>query len=321
MVAGLPRSEDPDLLIGAEGFSDAGVYRLLDDLLLVQSVDFFAPLVDDPVLYGRIAAANAFSDLYAMGAHPRTAMNIVAFPDDRLDLGILQRILHGGAEVTREAGAALLGGHTVRDAGIKYGLAVTGTARSSTLITNSAAEAGDRLVLTKALGTGFVTTAARAGRCPPAVLQAAVESMVQLNVVGRDAAWQVGARAATDITGFGLAGHAAEVAMASGVTLAISLGRLPLLPGVEALCVARHHTRANATNRRFVQTVSRLDPDIDPIHLEVAMDPQSSGGLLICVRESRAEELVQRVRDAGGMMAGIVGEVLSRGEKPLWLRA
>lgn len=212
-MRGLPHFDDPDLLIGAEGFSDAGVYRLRDDLLIVQSVD-----------------------------------------------------------------------------------------------------------LTKALGTGFVTTAAKAGRCSPTILQAAIQSMTQLNMVGRDAAWHVGARAATDITGFGLAGHAAEIAMASGVTLVLDLHRLPLLPGVEELCRARHLTRANASNRSFVETEAKIEPHVDPIRLEITMDPQTSGWLLICVASSKADQLVQRARDGGATSTCLVGEVISRGEKPLWLR-
>lgn len=320
MVAGLPRFEDPDLILGAEGFSDAGVYRLRDDLLLVQSVDFFPPVVDDPFLFGKIAACNALSDLYAMGARPLTAMNIVGFPDDKLDLGVLEQILRGGSETVREAGAVVLGGHSVRDAEIKFGMAVTGTATFETLLQNSSGRAGDRLVLTKSLGTGFVTTAARAQCCPPALLEAATRRMAMLNRAARDSAHFVGARAATDITGFGLAGHAAEIAMASGVTLALDLARLPLLPGVEALVRAGHRTRASASNRRFVDSVALIDPAVDPLLLDVALESETSGGLLLCVAAERADELVEHARTLGATDSCQVGEVLARTERPLWLR-
>ena len=187
-MQGLPSFDDPNLLIGAEHFSDAGVYRLRDDLLIVQSVDFFPPLVDDPYVFGQIAAANSLGDVYAMGGRPTTALNIVGFPDDQLEMSVLAEILRGGSEKVREAGAVVAGGHTVRDTEIKYGLAVTGVVSPEQLLTNQKAQPGDLLVLTKALGTGFVTTAFKAGRCPPEALLAACDSMRQLNAIGRDGA-------------------------------------------------------------------------------------------------------------------------------------
>ena len=195
LVQNLPRFHDPNLVVGTEGFSDAGVYRLRDDLLIVQSLDFFPPLVDDPFVYGQIAAANSLSDLYAMGAQPTTALNIVGFPDKELDLSILAEILRGGSERVLQAGAVVVGGHSVRDAEIKYGLSVTGIVRPEHLITNQKARPGDALVLTKALGTGFITTANKAGRCPEETLAAACASMTQLNIPGRDAARELRANA------------------------------------------------------------------------------------------------------------------------------
>ena len=205
-MQGLPSFSDPNLLVGAEHFSDAGVYRLADGMAIVQSLDFFPPLVNDPFVFGQIAAANSLSDVYAMGGRPITAMNIVGFPDDKLGFDVLQEILRGGAERVLAAGAVLLGGHSVRDAEIKYGLSVTGIVDPDHMITNEAAAPGDVLVLTKPLGTGFVTTALRAGKCPDDVLAAACASMMRLNDTAAEAALSVGAKAATDITGFGLAG-------------------------------------------------------------------------------------------------------------------
>lgn len=221
----LPKFDDPNLLVGAEGFSDAGVYRLRDDLLIVKSLDFFPPLVDDPFTFGQIAAANSLSDVYAMGAQPIIVLNIVGFPDDKLDLEILGEILRGGSERVQLAGAVVAGGHSVRDVEIKYGMCVTGTVKPDQLMTNSNAQPGDALVLTKALGTGFVTTAFKAGKCDDDTLAAAVDGMISLNKAANEAAVQCQASATTDITGFGLAGHANEMAQASGVTVQLQMDR------------------------------------------------------------------------------------------------
>jgi selenide,water dikinase len=312
--------DDPNLIVGAEKFSDAGVYRLRDDLLIVQSVDFFPPLVDDPVVFGQIAAANSLSDLYAMGARPVTALNVVGFPDDQLSTEILAQILRGGAEKVRQAGAVVAGGHTVRDTEIKYGLSVTGVVAPEQLLTNQKAQPGDLLVLTKALGTGFVTTAFKAGRCPDDVLAAACASMTQLNAVGRDGALHAGAHAATDITGFGLAGHAGEMARASDVTVVLEIDRLPTLPGSEELARHGYFTRASATNRRFAEPMMSIEDRPDPLRAEFAFDAQTSGGLLISVAAERAPELVQYLQAHGAPAAGIVGRVLPQQGVALILR-
>jgi selenide, water dikinase len=320
LVRALPEFDDPDLIVGAEGFSDAGVYRLRDDLLIVQSVDFFPPLVDDPVMFGRIAAANSFSDIYAMGGQPTTALNVVCFPDDQLPIEVLGDILRGGAEKVKEAGAVVLGGHTLRDTEIKYGLAVTGIVSPPHLLTNRTAQPGDVLVLTKSLGTGFITTAFKAGRCPESVLDAACQSMAQLNDVGRDAARAVAAHAATDITGFGLAGHACEMAVASHVTLVLEIGRLPVLPGAAKLVDARYRNRALTTNRQFVEPRMRLEGPPDKVGIELAFDAQTSGGLLISVESRRSDELVERLRAAGAVTACPVGHVTAQQACALVLR-
>jgi len=304
----LPRFDDANLIVGADGSSDAAVYRLRDDLLIVQSLDFFPPLVDDPFVYGQIAAANALSDIYAMAGRPTIALNIACFPDDELDLSILEEILRGGADRVRLAGAVIAGGHTVRDEEIKYGLSVTGVVEPGRLRTNSKARPGDALVLTKALGTGFVTTAFKSATCPDDVLQAAVDSMVTLNAGASEAAQAVGAHAATDVTGFGLAGHATEMAMASGVTLEIEVGRVPVLPGAEALARAGNRTRASRTNRAYAERTMRVEGAPDALRMEFLFDAQTSGGLLISAPADRADELVQRSAGA----ACVVGAVRAR---------
>jgi selenide,water dikinase len=305
-------------LVGTETHDDAGVYKLTDEIALVQTVDFFPPLVDDPYTYGRIAAANALSDVYAMGGTPKTALNLVCYPDDKdPSLGWLGEILRGGAERCAEAGAVIVGGHTVRDAEIKFGLAVTGVIHPKKILTNATARPGDRLVLTKPLGTGFVTTAHKKNDCPPDVLQAACASMIQLNAIGASAMLDVGVHSATDVTGFGLAGHGFEMAEGSRVTLTIELSKLPLLPGVEKLVERRHFTRASKTNREYVQTGLRVEGKVDPVRLEFFFDAQTSGGLLISVPADRAEVLVQKARAGGATSACVIGEVSERGDAAL----
>jgi selenide,water dikinase len=304
VVQTLPESRDPNLLVGAEHFSDAGVYRLADGLAVVQSLDFFAPLVDDPFAYGQIAAANSMSDVYAMGGRPVTAMNIVGFPDKDLDLDVLGEILNGGAERVHAAGAVVVGGHSVRDEEIMYGLSVTGVVDPAKLMTNQGAQPGDVLVLTKGLGTGFITTALRSGKCPDDVRDAAIASMIELNRDAAEAAVAANARAATDITGFGLAGHALEMAKASDVTLVIERARLPLLPGAADLAAKGNRTRANATNREHVADSMRHDAPADEVLDEFLVDPQTSGGLLVAVREDAAASL--------GESASVVGSVRER---------
>ena len=308
-MRGLPKFSDPNLIVGAEGFSDAGVYRLREDLLIVQSLDFFPPLVDDPFVFGQIAAANSLSDIYAMGARPTTALNIVGFPDDKLELEILAEILRGGADRVQLSGAVIAGGHTVRDTEIKYGMSVTGVVEPDKLLTNQGAQPGDALVLTKPLGTGFITTAFKAGRCPDTTFEKACNSMALLNAGGSEAAVAVGASSATDITGFGLAGHANEMAQASGVSVTIELNKLPLLPGAKQLVQQGNKTRASATNRGFATPHLRVEGSPDPLLMEFVFDAQTSGGLLISVSADSADSLVEQARAAGASDAAVIGKV------------
>jgi selenide,water dikinase len=313
----LPTVADPNLLVGTETHDDAGVYKLTEDLAIVQTIDFFPPVVNDPFVYGQIAAANALSDIYAMGGTPKTALNLVGYPDDKEDLDWLGEIFRGGAERCQAAGAVIVGGHTVRDAEIKFGYAMTGTIHPRRIFTNAAARPGDKLVLTKPLGTGFITTAHRAEACPEDIFQAAIAGMIQLNDIGRDAMIAVGAHAATDVTGFGLAGHAYEMAEGSGTTLIFELSRLPLIPGAEALARKPFFTRASATNAAYVEKGLRIEGKPDPVRLEFFYDAQTSGGLLISVSAAKAEELVALVKAKGATAAAVVGEVAERSDVAL----
>src|SRR5262245_13993601 len=312
----LPKVTDPNLLVGTETHDDAGVYRLTDDIALVQTIDFFPPVVDDPYVYGQIAAANSLSDVYAMGGTPKTALNLVGYPDDKdPSFEWLGKIIEGGSERCGAAGAVIVGGHTVRDSEIKFGYAVTGLVHPQKVLTNAAARPGDQLVLTKPLGTGFVTTAHKARDCPDAVYAAAVASMVQLNDIGQQAMLEVGVHSATDVTGFGLAGHAYEMAEGSGLTVVIELAKLPLIPGAERLATHKHfRTRASKTNAEYVRPGLRVEGKPDPVRLEFFYDAQTSGGLLISVPAERAEALVENVRRRGAAFACVVGEVAPRGE-------
>jgi selenide,water dikinase len=317
----LHKADDPNLLVGTETGDDAGVYRLTDDLAIVQTIDFFPPVVNDPFIYGQIAAANSVSDIYAMGGRPRTALNLVGYPDDKEPLDWLGEIVRGGEERMLAAGTVILGGHTVRDAEIKFGYAVTGTIDPRRILTNAAARPGDKLVLSKALGTGFITTAHRAGNCPEDTFQAACASMIQLNDLARDAMLAAGAHSATDITGFGLAGHAYGMAQGSGVTLVLELSRLPLLPGAEKLAHRPYLTRASATNAAYVAEGLSVEGKPDPVRMEFFYDAQTSGGLLISVPAAHADSLVADLRSKGAASACIVGEVIERTDAALIVRA
>lgn len=309
----LPRIQDSNLLVGTETSDDGGVYRLTDEIALVQTLDFFPPVVNDPFVYGQIAAANALSDVYAMGGTAKTALNLVGYPDDKLGLEWLGEILRGGAERCQQAGAVIVGGHTVRDVEIKYGLSVTGIVHPDRVWTNAAARPGDVLILTKPLGTGFVTTAHKANDCPEETLKAACDSMVQLNAIGQQVAEEAGgAHAATDITGFGLIGHGFEMAQGSNTTLVIDLKKLPIIPGVEQLVQKRYLTRASKTNQAYVGNGYKIEGEADPVRVELIYDAQTSGGLLLSVEADRAEAMVSKARELGAKHTAIVGEVQQR---------
>ena len=306
-----PRSVHPDLLVGTEHLDDGGVFRLDERTALVQTLDFFPPLVDDPYSFGQIAAANSLSDIYAMGARPLTAMNIVGFPDQDLPSELLVKILRGGAERVAEAGAVILGGHSVRDAEIKYGLSVTGRIDPQRIVTNGGAKPGDLLVLTKPIGSGVLTSAAMAGHIQETDLAEAVAVMIHLNRSGCEAMIEVGVHAATDITGFGLLGHAFEVAQASGATLNIEAAAVPLLQHTLELAGKGIVTRMHKDTLAHLGDQLSIG-DVDPVLVNVLADAQTSGGLLVCVPQERADALLAAVKGRNAPCAAVIGEVTAR---------
>jgi selenide,water dikinase len=293
-LEGLPRRSDSRLLVGHETMDDAGVFVLSDDMALVQTVDFFAPIVDDPYLFGQVAAANALSDVYAMGGEPLTALNIVGFPSGKLPLDVLREILRGGQDKVHEANALIVGGHTIIDEELKYGLAVTGRADPRRLLTNAGARVGDRLLLTKPIGTALLATVAKKGELPDAELRALGESMSALNANAASAALRLGARCATDVTGFGLLGHASHIARASRVRLRITAARVPLLPGARA--AAERGVRTGGADRNLEYLEALVDwGDASETERVLLIDPQTSGGLLVAMTPDRVEQYVSLV--------------------------
>lgn len=281
VLSRLPRSLHPDLLVGFETSDDAGVFRLPGGKALVQTMDFFTPVVDDPYAYGQIAAANALSDVYAMGGEPITAMNIACFDPDSAPAEIWSDILRGMADKTIEAGAVTVGGHSVKDDEPKFGMSVTGLLDPERMFVNSAARIGDSIWLTKPLGTGIITTAAKRDDCPEDWLRSAIDTMRTLNRDARDAGLAADVACATDITGFGLLGHLANVARASGVRLLIRASSLPLLPGALELAEAGHTTGGGAANLRHLASFLRVDSAVTATQIDLMVDPQTSGGLAL----------------------------------------
>jgi selenide, water dikinase len=307
-LAALPLKSDPRLLVGRETFDDAGVFRVSDDLALVQTVDFFAPIVDDPFDFGQIAAANALSDVYAMGGQPLTALNIVAFPTGELPLDVLTQILAGGQEKVHEAGAFIVGGHTVIDTELKYGLAVTGRAHPNFLLTNAGALPGDQLILTKPIGNGILATAAKRGQLSVDAQRPMLDAMKMLNGAASRAALALGVRCATDITGFGLLGHMSHIARASKVTLRVELDSIPVFAGVREAVRAGATTDGAKRNAEYLKDLVRWTKGNDEDRA-ILWDPQTSGGLLLCIRRSEVANYLSRV---GGSV--VIGEVIERGE-------
>ena len=308
MLSDLPVSTDPRVLVDFRTADDAGVYRWEGGPALVQTVDFFTPIVDDPRLYGQIAAANALSDIYAMGARPVTALAIAGFPDDEVDEETIRQVFLGGYEKLREAGVALLGGHTVRDKEVKFGYAVTGAVDPDRVLTNGGARVGDVLLLTKPLGTGIVGTAIKFGRAPAALVEAAVAAMTALNRTAADvlARFADDVHACTDVTGFGLAGHGSEMAAASGVTLVIEAGRLPVFPGVLDIAASNRSGGLESNREHFGAGI--LADGLAPDRLDVCYDPQTSGGLLVAVAAGAAAAVLQAL-GAAGVPAVAIGRV------------
>ncbi len=304
------------MLVGFDKADDAGVYKISADLALVHTVDFFTPIVDDPFIFGQIAATNSLSDVYAMGGRPLNALAMVCFPE-KGDLGVLEQILAGGLSKMMEAGCTIVGGHSIRDEEIKFGYAVTGTVHPARVLANSGARAGDRLLLTKALGTGVISTAIKRGKAEDAWIQAATASMTRLNKAAAEAIAESGAEvhAATDITGFGLIGHAREVAMASGVSLRLSAASAPLLAGARECVRAGFVPGGLKANREFAECAVEWDGSVNEEIKTLLFDPQTAGGLLISVAAKDAPGLLRALQQRE-VPAVEIGEALPSG-KPL----
>lgn len=319
VVRALPKTVDPNLLVGTDHFDDAGVYRLDATSALVQTLDFFPPLVDDAYQFGRIAAANSLSDVYAMGGRPITAMNIVGFPDKDLPVEILGEILQGGAERVAAAGAVIAGGHSVRDSEIKYGLSVTGLVHPDRILTNGGAKIGDVIVLTKPIGSGVLTTAAKKNLIGESDLVEAIEVMVDLNRAACEAAIEVGVRGATDITGFGLIGHAFEMAQASDTTIEIDAAKVPLLERAMELARQGVVTRAHKSNLEHLGASFKSE-GVDPVLVNVLADAQTSGGLLLSIAAAKADELVAALRRRHTKSHAVIGRVMPRSDARVRLK-
>ena len=306
----LPIPKDPKVLVGLDTSDDAGVYQLNEEVALVQTVDFFTPIVDDPFTFGQIAVANALSDVYAMGGTPLTGMNLVAFPIKTLSPSILKEILLGGLSKMKEAGVALVGGHSVEDPEIKYGLAVTGVVHPKKILTNAKGKIGDKLVLTKPLGTGIIATALKGKMASEEAVGKIVESMVTLNQTASEWMKKFGAHACTDITGFGFIGHALEMAIASRVGMVIQSKNVPIFP--EAMEYAKLGLIPSGaySNRDFFSCRVEVHSNVPNLIVDILYDPQTSGGLLISLPSCEAEKLVAALRKEGHIHSCIVGEVV-----------
>jgi selenide,water dikinase len=299
--------------MGMERSEDAGVYKLRDDLAIIQTMDFFTPIVDDPYTFGQIAAVNALSDVYAKGGRPVTAMNIVCFPVKDMDISILREILKGGLSKMREAGVVLVGGHSVEDPELKYGLSVTGVIHPDRVIMNNGAKAGDKLILTKPLGTGIISTALKGGEASEQAVAKSVNSMTTLNKKASELMLTIGVHACTDVTGFGLLGHACEMIQDCDVGMIIHLEAVPYFPEAKEYAEMGMVPGGTTRNRDFRIHMVETDKNVSKVMLDILFDPQTSGGLLMAVPSADAEPLVKRMRLEGIKEAAIIGEAV---EKP-----
>ena len=314
----LPPQTDPNVLVDFRGSDDAGIYRWPGGPALVQTVDFFTPIVDDPFTYGQIAAANSLSDIYAMGGRPVTALAIAGFPDKVLDESTIRAVFLGGYDKLREAGVALLGGHTVRDPEVKFGYAVTGAVDADRIWTNGGAQVGDVLVLTKRLGTGIVGTAIKFERAPAELAAAAIASMTRLNKTASTVLSAIGrVHACTDVTGFGVIGHATEMAQASGVTIDLDARALPIFEGVLDIAAANRSGGLESNREHFASRLNAIG--IEPAVLDVCFDPQTSGGLLVALAPEAVSQAVASL-EAAGDLAAVVGEIRALGDAAVRVR-
>ena len=312
MLGELKIPEHPNVIVGIETADDAGVFRLSDDLALVQTVDFFTPIVDDPFDYGRISALNSINDVWAMGGTPLTALAVTCFPKTGVDVSILAEIMRGGLSVLTEHGVALIGGHSVDNQQIMFGYAITGTIDPRKVITNRGARSGDALILTKPVGTGVISTGIKFGKASEEVMRGSLQTMLLAGRRAAEAMVEAGAHAATDVTGFALLGHAWEMARASNVTFELEASRVPLIPGARQLAAQGLLTSGDKSNRRYVGEDVSIDKVISTEMASLLFDPQTAGGLLISVGEQRADALLLRLRE-DYRDAAIIGRVVERG--------
>jgi selenide,water dikinase len=317
VLSGLEKQPfDPNLLVGYDKADDAGVYLLRDDLALVQTLDFFTPIVDDPFDYGRIAALNSINDVWAMGGQPITAMAITCFPKKGLDFAILGEIMRGGLSVLTENKVALIGGHSVDNEQIMFGYSVTGVIDPNKVATNAGARPGDVLMLTKPIGTGVISTGIKLAKTSPEIVAESIATMLLPGKYAAEAITQFGVKGATDVTGFALLGHAWEMACAGNVTIEIEAARVPLISGALDLATAGLLTSGDKTNREYVGQQVEVAATIDPNLMKLFYDPQTAGGLLLAISEDKAEDLLTELR-RNYPRAEIIGRIMERGEKAI----
>jgi len=312
-LAALPIQSHPDLLVGMETADDAGVFRLTPEIALIQTVDFFTPVVNDPYTFGQIAAANALSDVYAMGGRPLTALNIVCYPSRTVPPEVLQAVLAGGLDKIHEAGALLVGGHSVDDPELKYGLAVTGVVHPDKVLTNAGARLRDKLILTKPLGTGVIATAMKGRLASPEAEAQAIQVMTALNRLPGACLENLAVHAVTDITGFGLLGHALEMAVASKVELTCAAHQVPVLPAAREYAAMGLLPAGSFANRRFCAKHLQAAPDIDPLLVDLFSDAQTNGGLLLAIPPDQARALLECLQ-SHGIHPVLIGEVTGEGQ-------
>lgn len=310
-MCGLEIPTDDRVIVGMDSLDDAGVYKISDDLAIIQTVDFFTPIVDDPYGFGQIAAANALSDIYAMGGTPKTALNLVSFPLKQMDISILRQILEGGLDKMKEAGVVLVGGHSVEDSELKYGLSVTGFVHPDRILTKKNLNAGDRLVLTKPLGSGVINTAIKGGVASVKAIDKITRLMATLNRDAAEVMKQYSVHACTDITGFGLLGHLAEMVDGSGLGAVLDSKKIPILSeAMDYAAMGMLPAGANK-NKIFRESMVEFYASVNPLIRDLLFDPQTSGGLLICIDRDDTDELVEALIQKGGDPPAVIGEVVS----------
>ena len=310
-MCGLEIPTNDRVIVGLDSLDDAGVYKISDDLAIIQTVDFFTPIVDDPYRFGQIAAANALSDIYAMGGIPKTAMNLVGFPIKQMDILILREIIQGGLDKMKEADVVLIGGHSVEDSELKYGLSVTGFVHPDRILTKNNVSVGDCLVLTKPLGTGAISTAIKGGVASSDVIGRVTQLMAALNRNAAEVMNKYRAHACTDITGFGLLGHLAEMIVGSGCGLELDAKNIPILPEAIDYATMGLLPAGAFKNKEFREPMVEFSSSVDPLMRDLLFDPQTSGGLLICLDRDEADKLVDELNQKGIDESAIIGEVIS----------